>query len=218
MKLLTWARPVFCATALRSVLPGPGPPRQLRADSAGCCWQGRCRRRGEPLQRSTRCTTVLRLRSSTIYRAMQGQSCFQLPARGFARAGRRRLSQRHPDRLRHVLWCHREWPDARPRTAAVRQRRRVRGAAWRHAAASAHWLSRQRPRLSLSFASPRSAPVCVCLCPPQGTWVYGKRHGNGSYEYHDGGKYDGEWVDDKVRREGYAERVLSCLPSSRTSH
>lgn len=32
----------------------------------------------------------------------------------------------------------------------------------------------------------------------QGTWVYGKRHGNGSYTYHDGGKYEGEWVDDKV--------------------
>ena len=32
-----------------------------------------------------------------------------------------------------------------------------------------------------------------------GEWVYGKRHGNGSYTYHDGGKYDGEWVDDKVR-------------------
>ena len=29
--------------------------------------------------------------------------------------------------------------------------------------------------------------------------MYGKRHGNGSYTYHDGGKYDGEWVDDKVR-------------------
>ena len=39
----------------------------------------------------------------------------------------------------------------------------------------------------------------MCLRPPQGTWVYGKRHGNGSYDYHDGGKYDGEWVDDKVR-------------------
>ena len=33
----------------------------------------------------------------------------------------------------------------------------------------------------------------------QGTWVYGKRHGQGSYKYHDGGMYDGEWVDDKVR-------------------
>ena len=33
----------------------------------------------------------------------------------------------------------------------------------------------------------------------QGTWVYGKRHGQGSYKYHDGGMYEGEWVDDKVR-------------------
>ena len=29
--------------------------------------------------------------------------------------------------------------------------------------------------------------------------MYGKRHGKGTYTYHDGGKYDGEWVDDKVR-------------------
>jgi hypothetical protein len=39
----------------------------------------------------------------------------------------------------------------------------------------------------------------VAALAHQGTWVYGKRHGNGSYTYHDGGKYDGEWVDDKVR-------------------
>ena len=29
--------------------------------------------------------------------------------------------------------------------------------------------------------------------------MYGKRHGTGIYTYHDGGRYDGEWVDDKVR-------------------
>jgi hypothetical protein len=33
----------------------------------------------------------------------------------------------------------------------------------------------------------------------QGDWVYGKRHGNGVYNYHDGGKYDGEWLEDKVQ-------------------
>jgi len=33
--------------------------------------------------------------------------------------------------------------------------------------------------------------------------VYGKRHGKGTYTYHDGGKYDGEWVDDKVRSFAY---------------
>ena len=47
-----------------------------------------------------------------------------------------------------------------------------------------------------SHISPRPA---AGLLAAQGTWVYGKRHGNGSYTYHDGGKYDGEWVDDKVR-------------------
>jgi hypothetical protein len=30
-------------------------------------------------------------------------------------------------------------------------------------------------------------------------WSDNKRHVHGSYTYHDGGKYDGEWVDDKVR-------------------
>ena len=38
----------------------------------------------------------------------------------------------------------------------------------------------------------------------QGMWVYGKRHGNGTYTYHDGGKYEGEWVDDKVSRAEFA--------------
>lgn len=57
--------------------------------------------------------------------------------------------------------------------------------------------------LATSFAGgycpPLSCLACCMFGTHQGTWVYGKRHGNGSYTYHDGGKYDGEWVDDKVR-------------------
>ena len=42
--------------------------------------------------------------------------------------------------------------------------------------------------------------------------MYGKRHGKGTYTYHDGGKYDGEWVDDKVRSFAYliAPRAAGC--------
>jgi len=52
--------------------------------------------------------------------------------------------------------------------------------------------------------------------------VYGKRHGKGAYTYHDGGKYEGEWVDDKVRnkaplspsaRAGSGCSLLSVLPA-----
>ena len=41
--------------------------------------------------------------------------------------------------------------------------------------------------------------------------MYGKRHGKGPYTYHDGGKYDGEWVDDKVRSFVYLiARAAGC--------
>ena len=32
--------------------------------------------------------------------------------------------------------------------------------------------------------------------------MFGKRHGHGTYHYLDGGKYDGEWVDDKIHGKG----------------
>jgi len=32
--------------------------------------------------------------------------------------------------------------------------------------------------------------------------VFGKRHGHGTYHYLDGGKYEGEWVDDKIHGKG----------------
>ena len=35
-----------------------------------------------------------------------------------------------------------------------------------------------------------------------GDWVYGKRHGTGTYFYTDGSQYEGEWVDDKVHNRG----------------
>ena len=38
----------------------------------------------------------------------------------------------------------------------------------------------------------------ACAGVEQGIWEYGKRHGHGTYTYHDGGKYEGEWVDDQV--------------------
>jgi|EP01047_Picozoa_sp_COSAG01_P021610 hypothetical protein len=42
----------------------------------------------------------------------------------------------------------------------------------------------------------------------QGDWVYGKRHGTGEYSYHDGGRYSGEWVDDKVGTISAACRLV----------
>ena len=52
--------------------------------------------------------------------------------------------------------------------------------------------------------------------------MYGKRHGDGSYTYYDGGKYEGEWVDDKVRASpagvhrsrssGRGRRAADCAP------
>ena len=32
--------------------------------------------------------------------------------------------------------------------------------------------------------------------------MYGKRHGSGVYFYLDGGRYDGEWVDDRIQGRG----------------
>jgi hypothetical protein len=32
--------------------------------------------------------------------------------------------------------------------------------------------------------------------------VYGKRHGYGAYFYLDGGRYEGEWVDDRIQGKG----------------
>ena len=32
--------------------------------------------------------------------------------------------------------------------------------------------------------------------------VYGKRHGFGVYTYLDGGRYEGEWVEDRIQGKG----------------
>lgn len=32
--------------------------------------------------------------------------------------------------------------------------------------------------------------------------MFGKRHGFGKYHYGDGGRYEGEWVDDKIDGKG----------------
>eukprot|EP01046_Picozoa_sp_COSAG06_P097375 COSAG06_NODE_43486_length_371_cov_1.400735_1_plen_79_part_10 len=42
----------------------------------------------------------------------------------------------------------------------------------------------------------------VAALAHQGTWDYGKRHGNGSYTYHDGGKYDGAWENGQMHGPG----------------
>ena len=48
--------------------------------------------------------------------------------------------------------------------------------------------------------------------------MYGKRHGKGTYTYHDGGKYDGEWVDDKVRSFAYLIARLRAAGSGVPRH
>ena len=44
--------------------------------------------------------------------------------------------------------------------------------------------------------------------------MYGKRHGKGAYTYHDGGKYEGEWVDDKVRNKAPRSHRLALDPDA----
>ena len=36
----------------------------------------------------------------------------------------------------------------------------------------------------------------------QGDFVLGKRHGQGVYNYSDGGRYEGTWVDDRIEGTG----------------
>ena len=36
----------------------------------------------------------------------------------------------------------------------------------------------------------------------QGDFVMGKRHGQGVYNYSDGGRYEGTWVDDRIEGTG----------------
>ena len=56
---------------------------------------------------------------------------------------------------------------------------------------------------SLKPASLRVSQASVAACPDAlKCRVYGKRHGFGIYTYLDGGRYEGEWVEDRIAGKG----------------
>lgn len=45
-------------------------------------------------------------------------------------------------------------------------------------------------------------PFLLCCSPPVCVQLHGKRHGFGIYYYLDGGRYEGEWNDDRISGKG----------------
>src|SRR5262249_9050391 len=56
-------------------------------------------------------------------------------------------------------------------------------------------LRHTRPPLQRGARCPTPARTTRCR-------VYGKRHGQGAYYYLDGGRYEGEWQDDRIQGKG----------------